>query len=195
MSLLRNTPGSAANTQPMVETCARASLAATWYTLAVNALLIKKSTVAELYKLAAQLAVVVDTDGHGQPLQHSKTDAQAQLLGDKAGLRYAEAAQALAARDCALHLRCLQAAEATARLVTVSQKTSRTHVPRRIAFSEEHSAAAVQEADRLKAPARALLDAQPQKNGRGKRAVDSEDDDGGAELALKRKKGNQGASG
>jgi hypothetical protein len=51
----------------MVETCARASLAATWYTLAVNAVLIKKSTVAELYKLAAQLTVVVDTDGHGRP--------------------------------------------------------------------------------------------------------------------------------
>jgi hypothetical protein len=179
----------------MVETCARASLAATWYTLAVNALLVKKSTVAELYKLAAQLAVVVDTDGHGQPLQHSKTDAQAQLLGDKAGLRYAEAAQALAAGDRALHLRWLQAAEATARLVTVSMKTSRTHVPRRIAFSEEYSNAAVQEADRLKAHAQALRDAQPQRNGRGKRSVDSKDDDGGAEFALKRKKGNQGASG
>jgi hypothetical protein len=77
--------------------------------------------------------------------------------------------------------------------VTVSKKTSRTHVPRRIAFSEEYSDAAVQEADRLKA--QALRDAQPQRNGRGKRSVDSKDDDGGAELALKRKKGNQGASG
>jgi molybdopterin-guanine dinucleotide biosynthesis protein A len=81
MSLLRNTPGSAANTQQMLETCARASLAATCFTLAVNAVLIKKSTVAELYKLAAQLAVVVDTDGHGQPLQHSKTVAQALAQG------------------------------------------------------------------------------------------------------------------
>jgi quinol monooxygenase YgiN len=79
--------------------------------------------------------------------------------------------------------------------VTVSKKTSRTHVPRRIAFSEEYSDAAVQEADRLKAHAQALRDAQPQRNGRGKRSVDSKDDDGGAELALKRKKGNQGASG
>jgi hypothetical protein len=33
------------------------------------------------------------------------------------------------------------------------------------------------------------------RNGRGKRSVDSGDDDGGAELEPKRKKGNQGASG
>jgi hypothetical protein len=162
MSLLRNTPGSAANTQQMVETCARASLAATWYTLAVNALLVKNSCT--------------------------------NLLRSWQWL-YAEAAQALAAGDRTLHLRWLQAAEATARLVTVSMKTSRTHVPRRIAFSEEYSNAAVQEADRLKAHAQALRDAQPQRNGRGKRSVDSKDDDGGAELVLKRKKGNQGASG
>jgi hypothetical protein len=153
MALLSNTTDG--GKQQLQEICARASRAATWGDLAITSFRDKKSDVAKLYERATHFSVVVDTDGHGLPLLHDKTETPAQLVGDKAALRFVEAAHAFSAEDRGLYQRWLQAAEATASLVAVSHRASKPSAPRKIAFSAEYSLPAMREADHLEAHARA----------------------------------------
>jgi hypothetical protein len=136
------------------ESFSRASRAADWSVLAVEACLAGKDDVAELYERAAQLAVTVETNINGLRRKMGPDD-EAQQLGDAAGMRFAEAARALAAGKLPLYQRWLSAAEATAKLVTVITPKVKGAEPK-LNFSATYSGAAVKAADELQAEAVAL---------------------------------------
>jgi hypothetical protein len=100
--------------------------------------------VAALYERATQFASAEFKGFNRQDM--FTVELEAQLVGDKAGTRFAEAATALVAGDQPLYRSWLQAAEATARLVA--------ELPRRgLRTTDDYSTAALDAADQLAAVA------------------------------------------
>jgi hypothetical protein len=66
-------------------------------------------------------------------------DDAAQQLGDRAGMRFAEAALALAAGNLFLYTRWLPAAEATAKLVELTTPRGRSTAEPKLTFSAAYS--------------------------------------------------------
>jgi hypothetical protein len=99
---------------PGSELCGRAMQSASWCAHAVEALREGREDVTALYEQAVQFGVIPSGVGNGAYPQ------KAQRVCHSAGVRFATAAQALAAGDQRLYRRWLQAAEATAKLVVVT---------------------------------------------------------------------------
>jgi hypothetical protein len=189
------------------ESLTRATRAASWSVLAIDACLAGKHNVADLYQRAAQLAVTVETSTNGIQRKIGPDDAT-QQLGDRAGMRFAEAALALAAGNRFLYTRWLRAAEATAKLVELTTPRGRSTAEPKLTFSAAHSEAAVQEADDLEAEATAAAGAlqveeavlgqgaeaevQPPRAGGGKHGLE-QGQRVAAEGLTKRRKGKIGA--
>jgi hypothetical protein len=153
-------PRSPAQIQRLEEACARASRCATWCSLAVEALHNGRTDVTALYERATQFAVL--SAYHRNKVRELKVDAQAHQAGDKAGTRLAEAAKALAANDLPLYQLWLQAGEATALLVEVTDKKPRGYGQKKLALTAAHSNAALVAADQLEGHAQALQTARQQ---------------------------------
>jgi hypothetical protein len=133
------------------DVCARAMRAANWFGGAVEALHEQRCDEAGLYERAADCCVVVN------PRAYYRTeDEQAQQVGDQAANQFVAAAEALFAGDRSLYERWLAAAEATAALLDVSPRTSKSTAPRKMTFSAAYSNAVLAAAHRLAAQARAL---------------------------------------
>jgi hypothetical protein len=129
----------------------RLSRAASWCASAADACLAGKPGVADLYERAVLQAVIVDTTMQGLRRKMGP-DGAAQQLGDRAGLRFAEAATALAAGNMPLYECWLRAAEATAELVELTTPKGGSAEPK-LTFSASYSKAAVQAANALEADA------------------------------------------
>jgi hypothetical protein len=130
------------------DSCARASRAAKWCSLALEALLEEKVDVAALYGHATRFTVT-GSNAFILPPDNVSMAGEAQSVGDKAGARFTKAAAALEAGDHPSHERWLQAAEATAMLVIESTHGLRT--------SCDYCTAALEAADQLAALAAAAL--------------------------------------
>jgi hypothetical protein len=133
------------------DVCARAMRAANWFDRAVEALHEQRCDEAGLYGRAADCCVVVNPGA-----VYCTEDEQAQQVGDQAANQFVAAAEALFAEDRSLYERWLAAAEATAALLDVSQRTSKSTAPRKMTFSAAYSNAVLAAAHRLAAQARAL---------------------------------------
>jgi hypothetical protein len=153
VSIFRDTGAHIALIQRQNESFTRASRSAVWSELAVDACVTGKLDVAELYQRAAQLAITVETSTNDVQRKMGPDDAAAQQLGDKAGMRFAEAALALAAGNLSLYKRWLQAAEATAKLVQLTTPRDGSSAKPKLTLSEAHRAWAVRDADDLEAEA------------------------------------------
>jgi hypothetical protein len=160
VSIMNDTaPRTAAETQRQHESFTRAARAAEWTAQAVDAFLVGRPDIMDLFERAVQLAVTVETNANNLRRKRGPDDA-AQLLGDKAGVRFAEAAAALAAGNVLLYERWVQAAEATAKLVVTTPK-GKSSAESKLTFTAAHSEAAVQAADALEALAVALQGGEP----------------------------------
>jgi hypothetical protein len=158
--LTDTTPRPAAQAQRLDVQCARASRAATWCSLAVDAFRNARTDVSALYERATWF-VILGASLHTKARQR-KVEAQAQQAGDKAGTRFAEAGNALAANDAPLYQLWLQAAEATALLVEVTHGRRRNYGQKKLLCSTQYSDAAVEAADQLEVQALALQSARQQ---------------------------------
>jgi hypothetical protein len=132
------------------ESCARAWQAASWCDLALEALRGGRSDVAALYQRAAEL-VVVETNIYWLD-RMSATDVQAVQVGVTAAQWFVNAAAALVAGDLPLHERWLQAAEATAALVSTTKCDDYV----KPALGRHYTDAALQKAEQLAVQAGAL---------------------------------------
>jgi hypothetical protein len=100
----------------------RAMQAASWCDLAVQALHKGREVVAALYEQATQFAVItVVTGGPSRDFDEQAANEKGQRVCHSAGVRFAAAAQALAAGDLRLYQHWMYAAETTAKLVVVTQ--------------------------------------------------------------------------
>jgi hypothetical protein len=133
------------------DVCARAMRAANWFGRALEALHEQRCDEAGLYGRAGDCCVVVNPGAY-----YSTEDEQAQQVGDLAANQFVAAAEALFAEDRSLYERWLAAAEATAALLDVSPRTSKSTAPRKMTFSVAYSNAVLAAAHRLAAQARAL---------------------------------------
>jgi hypothetical protein len=125
---------------------ARAVQAAEWCDFAVLALHTGKEDVAALYERATRL--VVFTNGDYRYNEARATNEKVRQVYHAAGVRFAAAAQALAAGDQPLYQRWLRAAEATAELVVVLREGEGRHE-----FAATATDAAIEAADGLAAQA------------------------------------------
>jgi hypothetical protein len=132
------------------DSCARAWQAASWCELALKTLRGGRSEVTALYQRAAEL-VVVETNIYWLD-RMSAADLQAVQVGVKAATWFVNAAAALVAGDLPLHERWLQAAEATAALVTTTKSDDYV----KPALVRHYTDAALQRADQLAVQAGAL---------------------------------------
>jgi hypothetical protein len=130
------------------DVCVRAMRAANWFGRAVEALHEQRCDEAGLYERAADCCVIVNSGA-----VYCTEDKQAQPVGDQAANHFAAAAIALCAGDRPLYHTWLSAAEATAALLDVSQRTSKSTAPSKIAFSADYSTATLAAANRLAAQA------------------------------------------
>jgi hypothetical protein len=126
-------------------TCARAMRAANWFGCAVEALHNRRCEEAGLYERATHFCVAIKLD--------ASQNVQAQRVGDQAAAQFVAAAKALSTGDRPLYQSWLTAAEATAALLDVSQRTSKSTAPSKIAFSADYSTATLAAANRLAAQA------------------------------------------
>jgi hypothetical protein len=133
------------------DVCARAMRAANWFGRALEALHEQRCDEAGLYERAGDCCVVVNPGAY-----YCTEDEQAQQVGDQAANQFVAAAEALFAEDRSLYERWLAAAEATAALLDVSPRTSKSTAPRKMTFSAAYSNAVLAAAHRLAAQARAL---------------------------------------
>jgi hypothetical protein len=106
----------------------RVMQAASWCNLAVQALHKGREDVAALYEQAMQFVVVtVVTGAPSRDFDEQAANEKGQRVCHSAGVRFAAAAQALAAGDLPLYQLWLRAAEATAELVVVTQSEQEGH--------------------------------------------------------------------
>jgi PHD/YefM family antitoxin component YafN of YafNO toxin-antitoxin module len=139
--------------------CDRAERAGLWSTRILQGG-VEAVDAAMLYALAIEYAATAVTSN----ARKVTADDQAQLLGDKVGMRFAAAAEALAVGNSALHECWLQAAISTAALVTLTPilVKGKGSDKVKVVFSAAYSADAVSAADALEAQALALQAVQQQ---------------------------------
>jgi hypothetical protein len=139
--------------------CDRAERAGLWSTRILQGG-VEAVDAAMVYAHAIEFATTAVTSN----ARKVTADDQAQLLGDKVGMRFAAAAEALAVGNSALHECWLQAVTATAALVTLTPilVKGKGSDKVKVVFSAAYSADAVSAADALEAQALALQAAQQQ---------------------------------
>jgi hypothetical protein len=130
-------------------TCARAMRAANWFGHAVEALHNRRCEEAKLYERATHFCVAINLD--------ASQNNHARRVSDGAATQFVAAAKALSTGDRPLYQSWLTAAEATAALLDVSQRTSKSTAPRKVTFSAAYSATALAAANQLAAQALAQL--------------------------------------
>jgi hypothetical protein len=125
---------------------ARAVQAAEWCDLAVQALHTGREDVVALYERAVRFVVI--TNGDYRYNEARATNEKVRQVYHAAGVRFAAAAQALAAEDQLLYQRWLRAAETTAELVVVLREGEGRHE-----FAATATDTAIEAADGLAAQA------------------------------------------